>query len=114
MASAGRFATLVAGDFNASQSHEHLANVARLREMGLVSAYHTFHGVEHLDVASRPADFEPTSYWRWQKQKPFHMDFIFVPAAWIIDRVEVGSFEEYVAAGLSDHVPLIASVRPGE
>ena len=34
--------TVVAGDFNASRSAPHLANVERLRERGLVSAYHSF------------------------------------------------------------------------
>jgi hypothetical protein len=38
------------------------------------------------------------------------MDFVFVPQAWTIDAVEVGSFEDYVSAGLSDHVPLIVTV----
>lgn len=105
-------ATVIAGDFNASQSPEHLANVARLEELGMVSAYHTFRGVEQLDVASRPEDFEPTSYYLWQRSRPFHMDFVFVPEAWAIDAVEVGTFETYTAAGLSDHVPFIATVTP--
>lgn len=40
------------------------------------------------------------------------MDFVFVPEAWTIDAVEVGTFEAYTAAGLSDHVPVIATVSP--
>jgi hypothetical protein len=36
--------TVVAGDFNASKSAQHLGNVERLRERGLVSAYHRTYG----------------------------------------------------------------------
>lgn len=107
-----RVATVIAGDFNASQSAEHLAHVTRLRGIGMVSAYHAFHGAEHLDVARHPADFEPTSYHHWDRGRPFHMDFVFVPETWTINAVEVGTFEDYTAAGLSDHVPLVVTVDP--
>jgi exonuclease III len=46
--------TVVAGDFNASKSAQHLENVERLRERGLVSAYHRTYGVEHAGVEEHP------------------------------------------------------------
>jgi endonuclease/exonuclease/phosphatase family metal-dependent hydrolase len=96
--------TVVAGDFNASKSPQHLRNVERLRERGLVSAYHRNHGTEHADVEEHP-----TSYFLWQRERPHHMDFVFLPREWSIDGVEVGTFEAYTAAGSSDHVPVVVS-----
>lgn len=66
--------TVVAGDFNASKSEAHLANVRRLNDRGLISAYHAHHGLEHDGVEAHP-----TSYYQWQESRPFHMDFVFVP-----------------------------------
>lgn len=58
--------TVVAGDFNASKSEAHLANVRRLYELGLVSAYHAHHGLDHSGVEAHP-----TSYFQWQESRPF-------------------------------------------
>jgi endonuclease/exonuclease/phosphatase family metal-dependent hydrolase len=41
------------------------------------------------------------------------MDFIFVPSTWTVDSVEVGSFHDYVGKRLSDHVPVVATIRDG-
>jgi endonuclease/exonuclease/phosphatase family metal-dependent hydrolase len=97
--------TVVAGDFNASRSQEHLDNVQRLAARGLVSAYHAFYGLDHSAVESHP-----TSYFQWQESRPYHMDFVFVPAAWHIDSVEVGTFDDYPRRKLSDHVPVVVTV----
>lgn len=99
--------TVVAGDFNASwRNRHHLRNVESLAERGLVSAYHSFFDVPH-DVAPP----QPTSYFQWNRERPYHMDFVFVPDTWVIRSVEVGTFEDYPAArGLSDHVPVTVSV----
>lgn len=102
-------ATVVAGDFNASSRNpHHLRNVEALSERGLVNAYNTFHGVA--------SDVEPpdaTSYHQRNEEKPFHMDFVFVPRVWEIKDVHVGSFADYVGQRLSDHVPVVATVLPG-
>jgi hypothetical protein len=100
-------ATVVAGDFNASKSPQHLRNVQRLSEFGLVSAYHSFHGVEHHE-----REEDPTSYYLWNEGRRYHMDFMFVPANWHILSIEIGTFANYTAKGLSDHVPIVATVRP--
>jgi hypothetical protein len=81
--------TVVAGDFNASKSPEHLRNVERLRERALVSAYHRVHDTEHSGIEEHP-----TSYFRWQRERPYHMDFVFLPEEWSADSVEVGTFEK--------------------
>lgn len=104
--------TVIGGDFNASRSEQHLANVNALKELELVSAYHKHHGVEQLDVAGFLELYDPTSYHLWREDKPFHMDFVFVPNAWTIKDVEVGSLDDYVRAGLSDHVPIVVTASP--
>jgi exodeoxyribonuclease III len=99
--------TVVAGDFNASKSIAHLRNVARLGERGLASAYHRYHRVRHEDKEAHP-----TSYWLWSAERPFHMDFIFIPTDWDIESVDIGTFDDFPARGLSDHVPVAVTVRP--
>jgi endonuclease/exonuclease/phosphatase family metal-dependent hydrolase len=99
--------TVVAGDFNASKSPEHLRNVERLRERGLVSAYHRVHDIEHSGIEEHP-----TSYFLWQRERPYHMDFVFLPQEWSVDAVEVGTFDEYTGLGSSDHVPVVVSTEP--
>jgi exonuclease III len=101
--------TIVAGDFNASKSPGHLSNVEQLKKHGLVSAYHRFHRVRHED-----AEEQPTSFWRWSHDHPFHMDFVFVPVEWTVEDVAVGNYEDYLAPPrrLSDHVPVVVTLRP--
>ena len=100
-------ATIVAGDFNASKSQPHLDNVRRLNERGLVSAYHRRNGREHVE----PED-DPTSYHLWREERPFHMDFVFVPEDWRVDGVDVGSYEDYCLTKLSDHMPVVVTLDP--
>lgn len=98
--------TVVAGDFNASKSPQHLKNLRRLKALGLVSGYHAWNGVDH-----KAADKEPTSYFQWRKSRPYHMDFVFVPETWSIRSVDVGTFDDYSRpGGLSDHVPVVVSI----
>jgi endonuclease/exonuclease/phosphatase family metal-dependent hydrolase len=98
--------TVVAGDFNASKSAQHLANVRRLNDRGLVSAYHSRYHVEHSALED-----QPTSYFQWQESRPFHMDFVFVPEAWTVQSVDVGTFDDYSrSGGLSEHVPVIVTI----
>lgn len=99
---------VLAGDFNASaRNAHHLRNVAALKTRNMVSAYHAYHGIAHTDPWE-----DPTSYHHWNKERPHHMDYIFIPALWGLQNVEVGSFEDFPAKRLSDHVPLIATVSP--
>ncbi len=98
--------TVVAGDFNASwRNHHHLRNVASLAARGLVNAYNSFY-----KIADDARPDHPTSYFQWDRARPYHMDFVFVPDSLPIRSVEVGSFEDYPGRGLSDHVPVIVSV----
>jgi hypothetical protein len=99
--------TVLAGDFNCSAQtqdpRQHLTNVERLGALGMSSAYHSADGIV-------PGE-EPTGtlFWRWQEAWPFHCDFGFVPTTWTKDliSVEVGAFDTWVRAKVSDHVPVI-------
>jgi len=100
---------VAAGDFNSSpcvQGQERASRefLGRMRdELGLVSAYHRFHDVDPCD--------EPhaTYYHQRKKDKPFHIDYCFVPETWAdrLTGVEVGTFEEWRE---SDHRPLTVDI----
>jgi endonuclease/exonuclease/phosphatase family metal-dependent hydrolase len=97
--------TVVAGDFNHSKHPSHLANVRRLNARGLVSAYHSYHSVAHLDEEK-----EMTRYVRGPTDRAFHIDLVFVPDYWAITGVEVGSYDQYPGRGRSDHVPVVVTI----
>jgi exodeoxyribonuclease-3 len=84
----------------------HAKMVATASELGMVSAYHS--------VMKEPQGAEsiPTHYWRDRKKDgpTYHIDYAFVPTRSQINRLEVGTFEDWVGNGLSDHVPLILDI----
>ena len=109
--------TVVVGDFNdnvhwdkPTKINNHSANVSKLAALGLQSAYHFSRGID------QGSEMEPTLYWRDRKKDGpcYHIDYCFVPDAWTksISAVTVGKFEDWVGAGLSDHVPLIVDLNP--
>lgn len=98
------------GDFNSNAiwDHEHpehlshSALVARMKALGLVSAYH------HRRREAHGRERRPTFYLHWNEAKRFHLDYCFLPRAWKLGKVEVGGFEDWKAH--SDHRPLIVDV----
>ena len=102
------------GDLNSSAAWDHRHGRTdhselerRLREeFGLMSAYHAATG-ELSGEESRP-----THFWRWDEASPFHLDYCYLPAAWVsgLRSVTVGSYEEWADA--SDHRPLLVDVIP--
>jgi hypothetical protein len=103
---------VLAGDLNTSvhtaDNRQHLRNVDRLADLGMVSAFHAHAGTE-------PDRSDPgTLYWQWKEAQPFHCDFVFVPRTWepCISSVTIGSHAGWVAAGLSDHVPVTVEIDP--
>ena len=85
-----------------SKNHRRLTDA--LAAIGLVSAYHAFHKVEH------GRETHATYRHQFKQQQPWHIDFCFVPAGWIEHLVEVQVVED--AWGLkSDHVPLKVDLR---
>jgi len=108
-------ATLVAGDLNSNTIWDkpgwrinHSTKVRLLDErFGLVSAWHAIRGETH------GAESVPTLYWRDRtKDGPtYHIDYVFLPSRWVDKaKVEIGTFELWCCAGLSDHAPVIVDV----
>jgi exodeoxyribonuclease-3 len=103
---------VAAGDFNSNvqwdanrPGRNHTEVVRLLEGHGLISAYHTHHG-EKQGEETRHTHFS----YRHQ-DKPFHIDYVFVPKGWKLTTVEVGSFSEW--GHLSDHVPVLVDVSVG-
>jgi hypothetical protein len=109
---------LVAGDFNSNAIWDkdnpeasHSMAVEFLTGCGLVSAYHDHFGEAHGSESTQRA----THYHGWREDRPFHIDYCFVPKSWTprIEHVTVGSFAEY--RRLSDHRPVsvqLSAVQP--
>lgn len=68
--------TVLIGDLNSNaiwdtrhpRDRNHSALVAMLAELGLVSAYHSFHGEKHGQ------ETRPTYYFQWKEARPYHID----------------------------------------
>jgi hypothetical protein len=104
---------ILIGDLNASADETptgkaHRANVERLHELGLRSAYHAHTDCDH------GAEAHMTLRWIARGKRPlhYHCDFVFLPARWVgsVRRVEIGAMEHWVEAGLSDHAPVIVEL----
>ena len=100
--------SVVAGDFNGNVDFDKpRARVKwshcfdQLSARGLVSAYHL-----NRALGKEP---DPTHYFQWNQQRPFHLDYCFVPREWSVDSVSVGSYADW--ATLSDHRPVSVDVR---
>jgi exodeoxyribonuclease-3 len=110
--------TVLAGDFNHNviwdrrgSTRNHTQTLAACKESGLVSAYHLATGED------QGAETTATLYWRDRRRDGhrYHVDYTFIPEGWghLLQNVQVGDFEDWVAPGLSDHVPLIVDIaRP--
>lgn len=109
--------TILAGDFNHNVSwdpgmpyaKQHARTLDAAHRAGLVSAYHQ-HAGEKQGVES-----SPTLYWRGAGQGTFHIDYAFIPEAWLprLRGVSVGSKPDWIDSGLSDHVPLVVDLAEG-
>jgi exodeoxyribonuclease-3 len=108
---------LVAGDLNnhvrwdkPGKASNHLNAVTVCAALGLVSAYHAFHGIE------QGRERHPTLYWRDRSRTgpTFHIDYAFIPHAAVplLRSVAVGSYAKWIGTGLSDHAPLIVDFYP--
>lgn len=106
---------VVAGDFNNhpvfdtnNPRRDFVTLVDRYRTLGLVSALHDGRSIEHGDPTE-----PPTHWWRWSQDRPFHIDYCFVPQSWApaTKQVTVGSYEQWgTTAPRSDHAPLVVDL----
>ncbi len=104
--------TIVVGDFNSStvwdrqyRRENHSQAVQRLAECGMISSYHAFYNEQ------QGQETRPTFYLYHHQHRPYHIDYCFVPQAWLakISHVEVGCYEDW--RRLSDHCPLIVDIH---
>lgn len=105
--------TIMTGDFNQSVVFDkgkgpgrRFTDVLRLFEQAqLASAWHGFTGEEHGQES------QATLHWRWQEASRFHIDYVFYPPKSLSVRSAVlGTYAQYVAEKISDHVPLIVDL----
>src|SRR5579864_3664185 len=103
--------TVICGDFNSSPVYDpgrkkktHSNVVQLLTHRGLASAYHEFFCEPH------GAETRPTYYFWHRQERCFHIDYIFLPRAWmksVVD-VAVGAYAQWRAA--SDHMPVVVDI----
>lgn len=103
--------SFVVGDFNGSAiwdkpkaKFDFSRLASRLEnEFGYKSAYHDYY-VEEYGKESIP-----THYFRWNQDRKYHIDYIYVPKDITVESVTVGEYTEW--AKLSDHRPLIVDLK---
>jgi endonuclease/exonuclease/phosphatase family metal-dependent hydrolase len=103
----GQRPTLILGDFNGNGSFKgknwtELTNLAT--SLGLVSAYHEYFSERY------GAETRQTHFHHGKEAHGFHLDYCFLPKAWMehVTKVDVGTCGDW--QGLSDHVPLIVDL----
>jgi endonuclease/exonuclease/phosphatase family metal-dependent hydrolase len=103
--------TIVAGDFNGNANWDTPTTripwrsaFTRLSTLGLSSAYHTHTGEDF------GTETTATHFHQYKLEKPYHVDFCFVPTHWMATgcAVSVGTFAEWHR--FSDHVPIIVDL----
>jgi len=108
-----RGAVVMAGDFNSNAIFDrnrpdanHSLMVEELRDKyGLISAYHALHRQRHGEEAT------PTFHLYRHAEKPYHFDYVFVPATWRRRmKMEIGRHCDW--ASESDHCPLMVELSP--
>ncbi len=86
------------------KSVNHSAVVSLLEKRRIASAYH------HFFSESQGEESQPTYYFWHHKNRPYHIDYVFLPQHWTsqITSVQLGSHAAW--SKLSDHVPLSVDV----
>jgi exodeoxyribonuclease III len=102
--------SVIIGDFNSNaiwdKDHRffnHSRMVTLFNEMfGLISAYH------EKTKCCQGSERHPTLFHCYKPDRPFHIDYCFVPKGWTITDVTVGEYVDWISQ--SDHCPLIVDV----
>jgi endonuclease/exonuclease/phosphatase family metal-dependent hydrolase len=103
--------TVIGGDFNSNtifdpgrKQRTHSRVVRLLAARGLQSAYHEY----FQEMQGRES--RPTYYFWHRPERCFHLDYIFLPDAWVqkVTAVTVGTYREWRAA--SDHMPILVDI----
>lgn len=109
------------GDFNSNPmwdkqhkkfSHSML-NETLEKKFGLVSAYHTRN---NSVIPGKEGADDSTFFMYGHRDKPFHIDYCYVPKSWTIECARIGSYDEWCNKEKvnkdkkSDHCPLIVDL----
>lgn len=102
--------TIIAGDFNSNKqwdnlfnrkyNHSYLLNL--LNNLDFISVYHNFYNQKQGEETA------PTHYYHRNKEKSFHIDFMFIHKDRNIQSFSLGNFNDWIS--LSDHVPLFTEI----
>lgn len=100
---------IIVGDWNSNKKFDYIKRVKThsevvelLKRVGIMSAYHYLSKEEHGQ------ELEPTHYFRKEKTRPFHIDFLFASEIFLdqLKSYNIGSYEEWIK--FSDHMPISA------
>lgn len=101
---------VVAGDFNGNPIFDKPGHrlkwsdgFSMLHDAGLVSAYH------HVHRAGYGAERDATHHFLRKPERPFHIDFCFVPQGWTQGPIQAKVVHGPNWRQLSDHFPLLVS-----
>jgi hypothetical protein len=103
----GQRPTVILGDFNTNASFagsnwRDLLDL--LKPLGLVSAYHSYSNEEP------GREQKPTHFHKGSETRSFHLDYCFIPQAWVphLKSVEVGTYADWHT--ISDHAPVVVDL----
>ena len=104
---------VVAGDFNGNPAFDKPRQRIKwwtdafsgLEDAGLVSAYHHAYNVAY------GKELHPTHLFLRKPERPFHIDFCFLPGAWADKKLEVRVVSGPEWSSLSDHFPLLVDTE---
>ncbi|MCD2338284.1 exonuclease/endonuclease/phosphatase family protein [Bacillus cereus] len=100
---------IIVGDWNSNKVFDHIKRVKThsevvefLEKFGIMSAYH------HFSKEEQGKESEVTHYFRKEKARPFHIDYLFASEIFLeqLKSFKIGSCEEWIE--FSDHMPIIA------
>ena len=94
--------TRLRGERTPSKGHRRIVDA--LTDLGLVSAYHAFHQVDH------GRERHATYCHQFKAAQSWHIDFCFVPASWFDCVVDVKVLAGPRWAKRSDHFPLMVDL----
>jgi exodeoxyribonuclease-3 len=102
--------TIIAGDFNSNSRWDanhpvgnHTDVVNMLAQRGIVSAYHAFYS------EAQASESRPTFYLLKKRSRPFHLDYVFIPGAWRLQKFAIRNGAKW--ATMSDHRPIIVDAE---
>lgn len=106
---------LLIGDFNSNnywhkQYKEkkvpaHSDIIEKLSELNIISVYHEYY------KCINGKEEDPTLLWQMNETQRFHIDYCFASLDFKINKIEVGTINEWRKTRLSDHCPLIIELE---